>query len=210
MLIVVRNQALEFQIIAPLLPKYRPWTSQQIFLSLSFPISKAEIIMFSSVAQSCLTLCDPMDCSHGFPVHHQLPELPQKTHVYRVSDAIQLSHSVVPLSSCLQSFPASGSFQMSHFFASGGHSTGASALASVLPMNIQRWFPLGLTGLISLQSRGFSWVFSNITVQKHQFFGAQPSLWSNSHIHAWLLGKNIAWLYRTCQQSDIFAFQYIV
>ena len=107
-------------------------------------------------------------------------------------------------------FPSIGVFSMSQFFASGGHSTGASALASVLPMNIQRWFPLGLTGLISLQSRGFSWVFSNITVQKHQFFGAQPSLWSNSHIHAWLLGKNIAWLYRTCQQSDIFAFQYIV
>ena len=107
-------------------------------------------------------------------------------------------------------FPSIGVFSMSQFLASGGHSTGASALASVLPMNIQRWFPLGLTGLISLQSRGFSWVFSNITVQKHQFFGAQPSLWSNSHIHAWLLGKNIAWLYRTCQQSDIFAFQYIV
>jgi len=79
---------------------------------------------------------------------------------------------------------------MSHFLASGGQSTGALASASVLPMNIQDWFPLGLIGWISLQSKGLSGVFSNTTVQKHQFFGAQPSLWSNSHIHTWLLGKN--------------------
>ena len=87
-----------------------------------------------------------------------------------------ISSSVVPFSSCLQSFPASGSFQMSQFFASGGQSIGVSASASVLPMNIQDWFPLGLTGLISLQSRGLSRVFANTTVQKHQFFGAQLSL----------------------------------
>ena len=98
-----------------------------------------------------------------------------------------ISSSVVPFSSCLQSFPASGSFQMSQFFASGGQSVAASA--SVLPMNIQDWFTLGLTGLISLQFMGFSRVFSNTTVQKHQFFGAQLSLWSNRHIHTWLLGK---------------------
>ena len=121
-----------------------------------------------------------------------------------------VSFSVVPFSSCLQSFLASGSFQMSQFFASGSHSIRVSALASVLPMNSQHWFSFGLTGLIFLQSKGFSRVFSNITVQKHQFFGAQPSLWSNFHIHAWLLGKNIAWLHRTCQQSDVFAFQYTV
>ena len=84
-------------------------------------------------------------------------------------------------------FPASGSFQMSQFFASGGQSIGVSA--SVFPMNIQDCFPLGLTGLIFLQSKGCSRVFSNITGEKHQFFGPQPSLWSNSHIHTWLLEK---------------------
>ena len=86
-----------------------------------------------------------------------------------------ISSSVVPFSSRLQSFPASGSFQMSLFFASGGPSIGASASVSVLPMNTQAWFPLGWTGLISLQSKGFSRVFSNTTVQKYQFFGTQLS-----------------------------------
>ena len=99
-----------------------------------------------------------------------------------------ISCSVSPFS-YLQSFPASGSFPMSCLFASGGQSIGDSASASVLPMNIQGRFPLGLTGLISLQSKGHSRVFSNTTVQKHQFFGTQPSLWSNSHIHTWLLEK---------------------
>ena len=100
-----------------------------------------------------------------------------------------ISFSVVPFSSCLQSFPASGDFQMSQFFASDGPSIGASASASVLPMNIQDWFPLGWTGLISLQSKGLSRVFSSTTVQKHQFFGTQLSLWSNSQIHKWLAEK---------------------
>ena len=100
-----------------------------------------------------------------------------------------ITSSVVPFSSCLQSFPASGSFQMSQFFTSWGQSIGASALASVLPVNIQDWFPLVLTGLISLQSKGLSRVFSNTTVQKHQFFSAQLSLWSNSHIPMWRLEK---------------------
>ena len=86
------------------------------------------------------------------------------------------------LSSCPQSFPASGSFQMSQLFASGGQNTGVSALTSVLPMNIQDQFPLGWTGWISLQSKGLLRIFSNTTVQKHQFFEAQPSLWFNSHI----------------------------
>ena len=102
-----------------------------------------------------------------------------------------ISTSVVPFSSCLQSFPASGSFQMSQFFASGGQSIGVSASASVLPVNTQDWFPLGLTSWISLQSKGFSTVFSKTTVQKHQFLSAQPSLWSSSHIHPRLLEKNI-------------------
>ena len=95
----------------------------------------------------------------------------------------------VRFSSCLQSFPASVSFQMSQVFISGGQSIGASALASVLLMNIQGWFPLELTGLIYLQSKGLSRVFSNTTVQRHQFFGTQLCLWSNSHIHTWLLEK---------------------
>ena len=125
-------------------------------------------------------LCNPMDCSiSGFPVLHHLPELAQ-THVYWVCDAIQPSHSIVTFSSCLQSFLASGSFPMSRLLASGGQSIGA--LASVLPMNIQGLFALGWTGWISLQSKGLSRAFSNTTVRKHQFFGAQPSLWSNSHI----------------------------
>ena len=98
-----------------------------------------------------------------------------------------ISSSVVPLSSCLQSFPVSGSFPMSQYFTSGGQSIGASA--SVLPMNIQDWFPLEWTGWISLQSKKLTRVFSNNIVRKHQFFGAQLSLWSNSHIHTWLLEK---------------------
>ena len=94
-----------------------------------------------------------------------------------------------PLLLLPQSFPASESFPMSQLFAWGGQSTGVSALASFLPKNIQGWFPLGWTGLISLQSKELSRVFSNITVQKHRFFGTRVSLYSNSHIHTWLLGK---------------------
>ena len=101
-----------------------------------------------------------------------------------------------PFSSSLRSFPASGSFPVSQFFASGGRRIGASASASVLPMNIQDWFPLGLTGLISLLSKGLSRVFSSSTIQKHQFLSAQPSLWSNSHVHTWLLEKPYLWIYR--------------
>ena len=107
-----------------------------------------------------------------------------------------ISSSVVPFTSCLQSFPASGSFPMSQFFPSGGQSIGVSASASVLPMNIQDIFPLGWTGWISLQSKGLSRVFSNTTVQKHQFFSAQLSSQSNSHIHTWLVEKPELWLYR--------------
>ena len=99
-----------------------------------------------------------------------------------------ISSSVVPFS-CPQSFPASGSFQMSQLFASGGQSIGVSASTSVLPMNTQDWFSLGWTGWLSLQSQGLSRVFSNTTVQKHQFFGAQLSSQSNSHIHTWPLEK---------------------
>ena len=103
-----------------------------------------------------------------------------------------ISSSVVPFSSCPQSLPASESFPVSQLFAWGGQSTGVSALTSVLPMNTQDWSPLGWTGWIFLQSKGLSRVFSNITVQKQQFFGPQLSSQSNSHIHTWLLEKNIA------------------
>ena len=101
-----------------------------------------------------------------------------------------ISSSVIPFSSCLQSFPASGSFPMSQFFTSGGQSVGVSASASVLPMNIQDWFPLGFTDLVSLLSKGFSRVFSNTTVQKDQFFGTQLSSQSNFHIYTWRLEKH--------------------
>ena len=100
-----------------------------------------------------------------------------------------ISSSVIPFTSCLQSLPASGSFPMSQLFTLSGQSIGASASASVLPVNIQDRFPLGLTGLISLLTKGLSKVFSNITVQKHQFFGTQLSFWSTSHICTWLLEK---------------------
>ena len=132
------------------------------------------LYQFSSIAQSCPILCDPMDCSTpGLLVHHQLPEF-APTHVHWVGDAIQPSH---PLSSS-SVLPA---FNLSqHLFqwvdSSCGQSIGASA--SVLPMNIQDWFPLGLTGLISFLSKGLSRVFSNTTVQKRQFFGTQLFLWS--------------------------------
>ena len=118
----------------------------------------------------------PGACSNSCPSTHQ--SWSQWHH-------LAISSSVIPFSSCHPSFPASGSFPVSQLFASGGQTIGASA--SVLPINIQDWFPLGWTGLISLQSKGFSRVFSSTTVQKHQFFGIQPSLWSNSHIYTWLL-----------------------
>ena len=142
-----------------------------------------------SLTQLCLALCDPMDGSTpGFPVLHHLLSLLKLTSLESVMPS---RHLILcnPFSSCSQSFPASGSFPMSHLFASGGRSFGASASASVLPMSIQDWFPLGWTDWISLQSKGFSRVFSNTMVQKHQFLCAQPSLWSNSHIHTWLLEK---------------------
>ena len=134
-------------------------------------------VQFSSATQSCLNLCGP----HG--LQHARPPCPSPIpRAYWNSCPPSrwchpaISSSVIPFSSCLQSFPASGSFPMSQFFASGGQSIGISASASVLPMNIQDWFPLEWTGWISLQSKGLSRVFSNTTVQKHQFFSAQLSL----------------------------------
>ena len=102
---------------------------------------------------------------------------------------LTISSSVIPFSSCLQSSPASGSFRVNQLFTSGGQSIGVSASASVHPMNTQDWSPLGWADWILLQSKGLSRAFSNTTVQKHQFFGAQPSSQSNSHIHTWPLEK---------------------
>ena len=159
------------------------------------------------MAQSCLTLCDSMDNTvhenpmkswvqfshtimsdslrpHGLqhamlPSHDELPKLAQTCPLSRWCHTT-ISSSVIPFSSCHQSFPASGSFQISQFSASGGQNFGVSASAPVLPMTIQGWSPLGWTGLISLHSKGLSRIFSKTTVQKHQFFSAQLSLWSNS------------------------------
>ena len=140
-------------------------------------------VQYSSVAQSCPTLCDPMNCSTpGLPVYHQLPEFTQ-THVHRVSDAIQPSHPLVSSSPPAPNPSQHESFPKSQLFSSGGQSTGVSALASFIPKNTQDRSPLEWTGWISLQSKGLSRVCSNTTVQKHQFFGAQLSSQSNSHIH---------------------------
>ena len=155
----------------------KPFNSSIPFPSfLSHKKSLQNNFQFSSVTQLCLTLCNPMDCSTpGLPVHQQLPVFTQ-IHVHWVGDHPTISSSVIPFFHCLQSFPASGSFSMSQLFISCGQSIGVSALASVLPKNFQDWFPLGLTSLISLQSKELSRVFSNTTVQKHQFFSAHLSL----------------------------------
>ena len=143
------------------------------------------LLQFSSVAQSCLTLCDPMNRStRGLPVHHQLREFTQ-THVHRVSDASQPSH---PLSS--PSSPAPNPCQHESLFqwVNSSHEVAKVLefhLASYLPKKSQGWSPSEWTGWISLKSKGLSRVFSNTTVQKHKFFGAQLSSQSNSHIHTW-------------------------
>ena len=143
----------------------------------------------SSFVKSCPTL-QPMDYSMpGFPVLHCLLEFAQ-IHVRRVEDAIQPSHPLSPPSHpALNLSQHQVLYQLSQLFTSGDQSIGASASPSVLPMNIQDWFPLELTGLISLLSKVLSRVFSNTIVRKHQFFGPQPSLWFNSHIRTWLLEK---------------------
>ena len=149
----------------------------------------ASSVQFSSVTQSCLSFCDPMDCSTpGFPVHHQLPELAQTL----VQKSVMPSNHLIlcrPLLLLPSIFPSIRVFSMSQLFVSGGQIIEASASASVLPMNIQDWFPLGWADWISSQFKGLSRVFSSTTVQKHQFFCAQLSLWSNSHIHTRLLEK---------------------
>ena len=144
---------------------------------------------FSLVAQLCLIFCNPMNHSMpGLPVHHQLLEFTQ-THVHWVSDAIQPSH---PLSSPSPPTPNPSPHQVlfqCQLFASGSQSIGVSASTSVLPMSTQDWSPLGWTGWVSLQSKGLSRVFSNTTIQKHQFFSSQLSSQSSVHIHTWPLEK---------------------
>ena len=149
-------------------------------------------LLFVSIKISCDCCCSVSLKLHGLQ-HARLPFPSLSPGV--CSDSCPLSQwcyltissSVIPFSSCLQSFPTSGSFPVSHFFASGDENIWASVSAH--PKNIQGWSPLGWTGLSSLQSKGLSRVFSNTTVQRHQFFSAQPSSWSNYHIHTWLLEK---------------------
>ena len=173
---------------------------QQVLLN-TYPLC-VYVLVSQSVDQLCPTLCNPMDCSMpGFPIVHHLPELAQ-THVHWISDAIQPFHSLLSSSPpalshftlCCPLLPLPSVFPSIRVFSSesvlcisGDQSIGVSA--SVLPMNIQDWSPLEWTGLISLQTKGLSRVFSNTTAQKHQFLGTQLSLWSNSHIHTWLMGK---------------------
>ena len=155
--------------------------------------------LFRSLVSLCSVLFSQSVVSDSLPPHglqHARPPCPSPTpRVYSNSCPLSrwchptISSSVVPSSSCLPSFPASGFFQMSQFFASGGQSIRVSASTSVLPMNIQDWFPLGWTSWISLQTKGLSRVFSNTTVQEHQFFGTQLSSQSHSHIHTWPLEK---------------------
>ena len=172
-----------------LLKKFLFWNSltlteqwQSYFREFSDALHPVSVInILSSVAQSCPTLCDPMN--HRPPCPSPTARVHSNSYPSSWWCHPAISSSVGPCSSCHQSLPTSESFPMSQLFAWGGQSTGVSALASVLPMNTQDWFPLGWTGWISLQSKGLSRVFSNTTVQKYQFFGAQPSSQSNSHIH---------------------------
>ena len=129
-----------------------------------------------SVTQSCLTCCDPMDCAHQASLSFAISGACSNSCPLSWWCHPTISFSVGPFFSCLQSFPASGSFLMSQLFALGGQSIGASASASVPPMNIQDWFPLGLTGWSFLQSKGLSRAFYNTAVKKHQFFSIQPSI----------------------------------
>ena len=147
-------------------------------------------IEFSSVAQSCPTLCNPMNHSMvGLPVHHELPQFTQ-TYVHQIGDVIQSSHPLLsPSPPAPNPSQHHGLFQRVNSSHDGSIRIGISASASVLPMNTQDWSPLRWTCWLSLQSKGLSRVFSNTTVQNHQFFGAQLSSQSNSHIHKWLLEK---------------------
>ena len=162
---------------------HSPFIFEKISLNYFLPGFICLVVVVQSL---CLTLRDPMHSSMtGFPVLYHLLELAQ-THAHWVNVAMQPSHSHCPPPLLSSIFPESGFFPISWLLTSSGQSIGASASEPVLPMNIQGWFPLRLTGLISWLSKGLSRVFSS-TIWKHQFFGAWPSLWSNSHIRTWLL-----------------------
>ena len=163
---------------------------------------------FSSVKFSCSVMSDSLR-PHGLQ-HDRLPCPSPTSGAYSNSCPLSqwchpdISSSVIPFSSCPQSLPASGSFQMSQFFAWGGQ----SIRASVVPMNTQDWSPLGWTSWVSLQSKGLSRVFSNSTVQKHPFFSTQLSSQSSCHIRKWWLEKPELWLDGNCWQSNASAFEY--
>ena len=166
--LIITESLLHLTNLSLFLPIPSRWKSPFCFLFLQVQLCCC------SVAKSCPTLCNPMDCSTpGFPVLHYVLEFaPSHAHwVGEVMPSKNISSSVTPFSSCLQSFPVPGSFPRSWFFALDAQSLGASASASGLSMNIQGWFPLGLTGLILL-SKGLSRIFSSTTIWKHPFFGA--------------------------------------
>ena len=149
-----------------------PRATQQLLLALCFTHGSVYMFICSSVAKSSPAFCNPMDCStSGSPVLHLSPRVCTNSCPLSQWCYLTISSSATLVSFCHQSFPASESFPVSQLLASGGHSIGASASASVLAMTIQDWFPLGLIGLLSMQFKGLSRVFSNTTVQKHQFFG---------------------------------------
>ena len=174
--------------------------------SLNYIIEFHSYCCCCSVAKSCPTLYNLMDCSTpGSSVLHCLLEFAQLMSI----ELVMLSNHLItchPFLLCCQSFPETRCFPMSWLLKSGGQIIGASASTSVLPMNVQGWFPLGLTCLIPLMSMELSRVFSSTTIKKHQFFSTQPSLWSNSHICTWLLEKHSLDNMKLCQKSNVFAF----
>ena len=144
------------------------------------------VLLLSCVQLFATPWIAALQASLSLTISHSLPKFMS---IELMMPSNYLICSVAPFFFCFQSFPASGSLPLSQLFTSCGQSIGVSASASVFPMNIQGWFPLGMTGLISLLSKGLSRVFSSTTVWKYQFFSVQPSLWSNCHIHTWLLEK---------------------
>ena len=177
-----------------------PWKESPGFYSRSSSFQLQDILLTTLLLLLLLSLSHAWLFATPWTIAHQASlafTVSQSLLTLRSIELMMPSNHLIichPLSSCLQSFPASESFPVSQLFASGGQSIGASVSTSVLPMNIQGWFPLGWTGWISLQSKGLSRVFSSTTIRKHQFFSAQPSLWSNCHITT---GKTIALTTRT-------------
>ena len=164
-------------------------------------------VQFSPVQSlSHVWLCDPMDAARQASLF--ITNSWSLLKLISIESVMPSNYLILcrPLLLLPSIFPSMRVFSMSQLFASGGQSIGASVSAPVLPMNIQGWFSLGLTGLVSLLSKGLSRVFSSMKIQKHQFFSAQSSLWSNSHILTWQLEKPQLWLYRFCWQSDVSAF----